>query len=567
MPESAATIAQRIQRQPVAPASTPGGQLGLLPGVLLVIAVLYVARELLIPLVLAVLLSFVLAPVVRMLRRARLPGVVAVVASVTAAVALLAGLALVVGRQLTQLAASIPLYQAEISRKLDAVQGPGGWLDQLLEMAQQVSEGLGGKPDAAPPAIAPPGGVANPARPLPVEIHDPPSRPLELVQSVLEPLLYPLATFAIVVVLVIFVLLYREDLRDRLIRLVGARDLHRTVAAMDDAAWRLSRFFLAQTALNAAYGVAMTGALYALGVPQPVLWGIIAALMRFVPFVGTIVAAAPPLVLAMAVDPGWTMPLLVLALYAVGESAMGQVAEPLVFGRSTGLSPLAVVLAATFWTWLWGPLGLLLATPLTVCLVVLGRHVDQLEFLEVALSDRPPLDPPQAFYQRALAGDADGLAEQAELALKEKPLLGYLDEVVLPGLALAQGDARRQALDPPRIEEMRERLAALLEDLEEDDAPEEDAPPPPEAFRTAGSVLCVPARGCFDTEVAVALAQALSHRGFGRRWPRRCAQACRCRGSRASSGSARWRAVRALPRCAMRGAGCNAGCRMPRSSP
>ncbi|MFC7692541.1 AI-2E family transporter [Paeniroseomonas aquatica] len=244
---------------------------------------------------------------------------------------------------------------------------------------------------------------------------------MEMLRRVAEPLIGPLATAGIVVILVIFILLYREDLRDRLIRLAGARDLHRTMAAMDDAAYRLSRFFLAQTGMNTAFGLLISGALWLIGVPNPLLWGFVAALMRFVPFIGVFVTVTGPILMALAVDPGWTMLVWVLVLFGVSELLMGQVFEPLVFGHSTGLSPIAVIAAATFWTWLWGPIGLLLAVPLTVCLVVLGRHVERLEFLEVMLGDQPPLDPEETFYQRALAGDASALAEQAERCLKEKP--------------------------------------------------------------------------------------------------------------------------------------------------
>jgi hypothetical protein len=314
------------------------------------------------------------------------------------------------------------------------------------------------------------------------------------------------------------------------IRLVGARDLHRTVAAMDDAAYRLSRFFLAQTALNACFGAIIALALFLIGVPQPILWGILAGLMRFVPFVGTFVAVAFPLLLALAVDPGWTLPLMVLALFALAEGLQGQVVEPLVFGHSTGLSPIAVIAAATFWTWLWGPVGLLVAVPLTVCLVVLGRHVDRLEFLEVALGNRPPLDPPETFYQRALMGDADGLEEQAEQVLRERRLSAYYDEVALPALALAQADALRGGVAAERVAAMRLRVASLIEDLEEetDEAPEkpladpeEEAPPtlPAESapidLTEPGSVLCLGGRGPFDDAVATMLAQVLRRRGFG----------------------------------------------------
>jgi hypothetical protein len=352
-----------------------------------------------------------------------------------------------------------------------------------------------------------------------VVIRTPEPTTLETLQRVAEPLLHPLATGGIVLILVIFILLYREDLRDRLIRLAGARDLHRTMAAMDDAAFRLSRFFLAQVGLNSAFGVFIAAMLWLIGIPNPLLWGFVAGLMRFVPFIGSYIAAAFPVLLALAVDPGWTTLVLVLALFAVGEITMGQVVEPLIFGHSTGLSPIAVIAAATFWTWLWGAVGLLLAVPLTVCLVVLGRHVDRLEFLEVMLGDQPALDPEETFYQRALAGDLDALAEQSERFLKERPPEAYLDGVALPALRLAQADASRGALAEERMTTLRESVLTLLEDIdggEEDAAATEGAARAvPAAWQAPGAVLCLGGRGAFDGLLAAMVAELLAWRGFG----------------------------------------------------
>jgi predicted PurR-regulated permease PerM len=514
----------------VRPAGVPKDGSAIAQAALVVVAVLYFARELLVPLALAVLLSFVLAPIARALRRIGIPRVVGVLAAVLAAVAVIGMLGLVMGRQLAELASDIPLYQYELTRKLASINASGG----LLERAQDMLRGLAAGAEQAA-ASAPEPAAANAVPPLLVQVQPAPPRPFELLQGILEPLLLPLATFGIVVVLVIFVLLYREDLRDRVIRLVGAQDLHRTMTAMDDAAYRLSRYFLAQTAMNAAFGVVIAIALYFIGVPQPALWGIVAGLMRFVPFVGTFVAVGFPLLLALAVEPGWTMPLMVLVLFAIGEALMGHVFEPLVFGHSTGLSPIAIIAAATFWTWLWGPIGLILSVPLTVCLVVLGRHVERFEFLEVALGDRPPLDPPETFYQRALAGDADELTEQAEVMLRDRSLSAYYDEVALPALALAQADAVRGSFAEDRLAAVRARIAGLVDDLEEevgDDLPpdrplaepgtEADAapapagpPPPPEALAAPGAVICLAGRGPFDEAAAAMLAQVLRKRGFG----------------------------------------------------
>ena len=517
----------------VTAAGVPSAGFGLLWAAGAVVAVLYFARELLVPLALATLLAFVLAPLVKLLRRARVPRVGAVLITVVLAFGLLAGAGLLMGRQLASLATDLPLYQARVSSKMEGLTGGGGLLDRATGMLHDLGENLSRQRPAETAASRP---AETP--PMPVEIRTPAPGPLELVQSVIAPLLGPVAHTGIVIVFVIFLLLYREDLRDRLIKLMGSRDLQRTTAAMDDAAARLSRYFLAQTALNAGFGVMISIGLWLIGIPNPVLWGMLAGLLRFVPFIGGIIAAAFPALLAVAVDPGWTMLFWTLGLFLVAEPLMGHVIEPMVYGHSTGLSPIAVLIATAFWAWLWGPLGMLLATPLTVGLVVLGRHVDRLEFLDVLLGDRAALAPPEAFYQRALAGDDDGLVEQAEERLRDASLAAYYDEVALPGLALAQTDAARDALKQDRLDLLRERVDELVEELadhEENDAEpvidgpvapapgerlsEQDPPrpagPPGPAWQAPGAVLCVAGRGRFDGQAAAMLAQVLERQGIG----------------------------------------------------
>ena len=296
---------------------------------------------------------------------------------------------------------------------------------------------------------------------------------MESLQSLISPLLHPLATTGIIVIFVIFILLQREDLRNRLIRLAGSHDLQRTTAALDDAASRLSRLFLIQLLLNGSFGIIIGTGLWLIGVPSAILWGILAAVLRFVPYIGAAIAAAFPLALAVAVDPTWSMLLWTLALFVVVEPIVGHVIEPMVYGHSTGLSPVAVVASATFWTALWGPIGLVLATPLTVCLVVLGRHVESLEFLDVMFGDRPALSPPEIFYQRMLAGDPTEASEKAEEFLKERSLSSYYDEVALKGLQLAQADAERGALDHGRLTKIRDAVSEFASNIsEQDDRPQ-----------------------------------------------------------------------------------------------
>lgn len=462
----------------------------------IVVAALYLGRDLLVPLALAVILAFVLAPLARLLQRTGIGQVAAVLLALLAGVGVIVAVALVVLRQVAVLATALREYGGNIRAKLDRLR-----LDDMLRDAQGAFDEMralfGVRPElAAPPAAA-----------------EAASSPMEVAASVLGPVLAPLATFGIVVVFALFILLYRADLRDRLIRLAGVRDLHRTVGALDDAAYRLSRLFLAQLVLNSCFGVVIAAGLWVIGLPGAPLWGILATLMRFVPFIGTPVAVLPPLLLALAADPGWGLAIGVAALYAVGEPLMGQVFEPLVFGRSAGLSPVSVIVAATFWTFMWGPIGLLLATPLTVGLVVLGRHVPRLEFLDVMLGDRPALRPEESFYQRALEGDADALVAQARGALRAgTSLVGWHDEVALRGLALAEADWSREVLEPERLAVVRQQVETLLDELAE--TPPGPASPAP-GWRAEGALLCIAGRGRLDDLAAAVAAQALRHEGFG----------------------------------------------------
>jgi hypothetical protein len=336
-----------------------------------------------------------------------------------------------------------------------------------------------------------------------------------------------LATTALVILFLLFILLQREDIRDRFLRLAGTADLQRSTAALDDAATRLGQFYMMQLLLNTGFGIFIAIALSLIGVPNALLWGILAGLMRFVPFVGSLIAAFFPIAVAAASDPGWAKSLTTAALFIIAEPVAGQVIEPLVYGQRTGLSPVAVVLSTLFWTLLWGPIGLLLATPLTVCLVVLGKYIEGLKFIDVLLGDEPPLLPEERFYQRLLAGDATDAADQAEEELKSQSLSAYYDATPMKALVLAQIDAAEGKLSVDRQQTIRSTMDEIIEDLDEygdhtpGDAPSkttrtdesDSSVEPPNPVANAGRVLCVGSRSALDQTAASMLAQILTKRG------------------------------------------------------
>lgn len=509
--------------------------------VLGVIAALYFAKPVFLPLALAMLLTFLLAPAVRRLQTWGLPKLPAVVLVVAFAFTVILGIGALVVQQVTTLTHNLPVYQYNIEEKIRSAREfvGGGTLERISNFLGDLNQEARKKNDT-PQRGAAPQPAEDLAKPIPVEVHQPGATPMQVAERVLQPLVDPITTAGLVVIFVIFFLLQRQNLRDRLIRLAGSHDLQRTTDAINDGAQRLSRYFLAQTALNVLFGLIVGIALTFIGVPNPVLFGILAMLLRFVPYIGAFIAAILPIALAVAVDPGWSMALMTTALFLVVEPLIGQVIEPLVYGHSTGLTPVAVIISATFWTWLWGPIGLLLSTPLTVCLGVLGRHIPWLHFLDVMIGDEPPLSPAQSFYQRALAADIDEAADQAEGMLSRRSLSYVYDKVVLEALNLAQIDFHRGLLDPKHVEQINEAVHELIADTSdyEDVTPpvaarndnditsvkENEEPPslpdlpvlrdlPPEWG--GKPVLCVAGRGPFDDAVARMLIQLLEKHGLG----------------------------------------------------
>jgi predicted PurR-regulated permease PerM len=509
-----------------------GGGSALLTLALIVVGIagLYFAREILVPLALATLLSFALAPPVRWLRHIGLARLPAVIGVVTFAFLFILAFGWIVTWQVSDLAQRLPAYRYNIETKIDALREspPGGRLfGRISEMLKDIGR-RAQEPEKAKENPPPPGaGVPQPEKPpdpIPVVVQQPAPTPTQILRTVLGPLAKPLATAGIVIVFVIFMLLKREDMRDRFIRLAGSRDLPRTTQAIDDAGQRVGHYLLMQLVVNASYGIPIGIGLWVIGLPNPVLWGMLATVLRFVPYIGPIIAAFFPLALAVAVDPGWSTLLWAGALFIAVELVTNNVMEPWLYGASTGLSPLAVIAAAIFWTWLWGPIGLLLSTPLTVCLVVLGRHVPQLTFLDVLLGDEPVLTPAESLYQRLLVGDPDEATERAEEFLQEQSLAAFYDEVAIAALALAEHDRVRGALDEDQRKRVVESAMLLIDNLAE----HEDVAPISEAEARAAKqaaddaspiaddrlILCVGGRGNLDEVAAAMLGQLLERDGL-----------------------------------------------------
>ncbi len=502
-----------------------GGASGLfaLAMTVIVVAALYFGRDLFVPLALAMLLSFALAPLVRRLRRLRVPNLPAVLAVVALAFMVIFALGAVVAWQAADLAERLPTYRLNIETKIDSLrQAPPG--ARIFSRAADVVRDIGKKIEQEDEKAAAEKSVgaaeSEEPKPLTVQIQRPAPTSMQIISTVLGPLLSPLATAGIVIVFVIFLLLKREDLRDRVIRLAGSRGLPRTTQALDDAAQRVGRYLLMQLVVNTTYAIPIGLGLWLIGIPNPVLWGLLCGMLRFVPYIGPVVAAFFPLALAIAVDPGWTSLLLTGALFIAIELVINNFMEPWLYGASTGLSPIAIIVAAVFWTWLWGPVGLLLSTPLTVCLVVLGRHVPQLGFLDVLLGNEPALSPPALLYRRLLAGDPNEATERAEEFLRERSLDDFYDEVALPALGLAEDDRAALHLSDQQRERVAESAMLLIDNLEEWEEPARKNGEPEEQ-RVADEtsllkdvpVLCAGARGALDEAAAAALAHLLEERG------------------------------------------------------
>ena len=514
----------RMSPARVSPAASPISPTAMVAIIAMIVAALYFGQDILVPLALAILISFALAPFVIRLRRWRLGRVSSVLTVVLLLFAVLIGFGSIVAIQILDLADNLPTYEYNIRNKIRSVKTAapdGGVIERTTEMLRDLNEELEAAtedPVEGTVGQARPSGELDVLEAIPVEVHEPEPPPLQALQEFAGPLIGPIATGGLVLVFVVFMLLQREDLRDRLIRLVGSRDVRRTTEAMNDAGQRISRYLLMQLIINILYGVPIGIGLYLIGVPNPLLWGLLATVLRFIPYLGPMLAALFPIALSFAVDPGWTMPLLTVGLFLVLELFSNNVLEPWLYGSSTGLSPIAIIVAAVFWTMLWGPIGLLLATPLTVCLVVLGNHVPQLRFLDVLLGNEPVLPAEVKFYQRMLARDPDEAAELVEEYVEDKPLADAYDAVILPALAFADQDRLQGGLDRESVRSVSEDALEVIDYLAEEEIANEgptDEGAAEGAPAEEASILCIGARNGLDVAAAAMLARLLARRNLG----------------------------------------------------
>lgn len=492
----------------------PNGVVGLLAAIL-VAGILYFAQDVLVPLAVAGLLSFVLSPPMLWLRRHHIGHAPSVICVIVLAFMAIFGFGSVVGREIASLAHELPSYEGNIDAKIYALHNDLP-VAQLLQRGSQILENLRSEFFAASPtstntsAHNEPSPRASTAPAAAAPTTSPVSGILLLVKYVIGPVLRPLATTGLVFVFVIFFLARREDLRDRFIRLVGSRDLHRTTQALNDAVDRLSRYLFMQCTVNVIYGLLIGLGTFAIGIPNAVLWGALSLVLRFLPYIGTWIAALFPLALSLAVIPGWTAFGETFALFVVVEIITSNGLEPWLFGASAGLSPVAILVAATFWAWLWGPIGLVLSAPLTACLVVIGRYMPPLRFLTVLLGDEVPLAAEESFYQRLLASDSAEAVEQADAFIKANSLAAFYDEVMIPVLLLAQEDSDRGALTRQKRSQIKECIQEVLDSLDDFNMamPAQDD----------RAVLLLHARNEFDEIASLLLARLLAQSGLAARF-------------------------------------------------
>ncbi|RIK88582.1 MAG: hypothetical protein DCC67_00600 [Planctomycetota bacterium] len=532
-----------------------------LTAIIIAIAALHVAKEILLPLALAILISFLLTPLANRLERLGLGRVPSVLAVVSVTFAVLGVLGWIVTWQLADLGSQLPRDRVNLIRKIESIKPRSSALQDITDTIEDVEKTLA-KDDAVADAQRPDAPSDEPAKsprdrlaqadsdekrstnlysffqwstdydqsagpgeraeqePIDVRVVGMPLSPLQQLLSWMGPLMAPITTAGVTIVLVIFILLKREDQRNRLLQLFGKSHLHATTEALTDVTERVSRYLRMQFLINATYGVCVGAGLYFIGVPGAIMWGVLSFALRFLPYIGPWLSAVMPLLVSVARSEGWTQPMLVIAWFTLLELLVNNVAEPLLYGRTTGVSGVGVIVAAIFWTWVWGAVGLVLAMPLTVCIVVMARYIPGLHFLTVLLGDQPPMSDEQRIYQRLLAGDGDEALELVAQRVKATSLAEAYDEAVIPAIALAEADRHAALLNEDQeelveatardlVEELGERYAAAAPALSSDTPADGPATP-----RRRLRVLGIPLRDDADEISAIMLKQLLDQEGM-----------------------------------------------------
>jgi len=505
---------------------TPAAALSGIWGLLLlafVVAALYFGRSVLVPIALATLITFLLSRLVTRLER-WIGRIAAVLVTVIAMFTLFAAASWVIGAQVIDLANKLPDYQANIATKIRSLRLPAaGPLARFSSTVQALQNELVAPSTALETDRARGNSstrtAAPVATPLPVKVIEGRSAIPQLLQETLGAILSPLGTAALVLLLVIFMLLKREDIRGRLIRLVGQGRISTTTRAMEDAGRRVSRYLSTQFLVNTCYGICVALGLQFIGVPNAALWGLLSGVLRFIPYVGPWVGAVLPVLLAFAISASWFIPLMTIALFIVLEAIVSNFVEPWAYGANTGVSPLALIISAVFWTWLWGPVGLVLSTPITVCLAVIGRHVPRLEFLGILLSEDQPLAPHEEFYHRLLSFSIDSAEEFSAKYVETESLTALYDNVLIPAIGAVEIDAHRGALTAERRTSALQRIHEIIDDFDSskgsgNDAHEQKLEHTGIAPAIGSRVLCVPASAYRDELAGEMLAQLLRNQGF-----------------------------------------------------
>jgi predicted PurR-regulated permease PerM len=489
-----------------------------------VAAALYFGRTVFVPIALATLITFLLSRFVTRLER-WIGRIAAILVTVTVMFGIFAAASWGIGRQLIDLADKLPDYQANVTAKIRSLRLPaGGPLARLSSSVNALQNELVAPSSAPRTQRAPPGystRTASPvASPIPVKIIEGRSAVPQLLQETITAILSPLGTAALVLLLVIFMLLKREDLRGRMIRLIGQGRIGATTRAMEDAGYRVSRYLSMQFLVNAGYGVCIAAGLYFIQVPNAALWGLLSGVLRFIPYIGPWAGAFLPVVLSFAISTSWFTPLVTIALFIVLEIIVSNFVEPWLYGAHTGVSPVALIVSAMFWTWLWGPVGLVLSTPMTVCLAVIGRHVPRLEFLSVLLSEDQPLAPHEEFYHRLLSLSTDSAEEFAAKYAEAESLSALYDNVLVPAIAAVETDAHNGSLTAEQRTSALQRIHEIIDDFSgwqpsSTEAQEQKVEEITGVTPVIGSrVLCLPASAYRDELAGEMLAQLLQKQGF-----------------------------------------------------